>query len=242
MRQLTASILFIIIICYNAAGQINEPINTDRPDQSDGTYTLTKNIFQLETGLIYGKAEKSFFTHSTMLRYGITSSTEARLLFDYGKIASETGIFAPGISLKQHLCSQKKLLPEITAVGYVRLPFLATNNFKTENPSLTFLLAFQNDFSNKFSISYNIGRTFDKDATENIWIITTSLGFMATNKISFFAEYFSSFAKVLKPSNNADAGVLWLLNNKFQIDFAFGSTIFEQDKKQFITTGISYRF
>jgi hypothetical protein len=177
-----------------------------------------------------------------MLRYGITTSTEVRLLFDYGKIASTTGILPPGISVKQHLISQKKLLPEITAVGYLRLPFLATNNFKTDNPASTLLLAFQNNIAEKFSIGYNFGMTFDGDHAYKNWIVTVSLGFAATKKVSFFTEYFSSFVKVTKPSNNFDAGVLWLLNNNLQIDIALGSTIFEDDKNQFVTTGISYRF
>lgn len=242
MRQLITTSFLLLTICNRISGQTKEPINTDRPDQSDGTYTMPKKNLQLETGFIYGKNEENYFTHDIMLRYGITSSTEVRLLFDYGKIASETGIFAPGISVKQHLISQRNWLPEITAVGYLRLPFLATTNFKTDNPATTFLFAFQNIITDKFSIGYNFGTTFDGDHPYENWIVTASLGFTATKRISFFAEYFASFAKVIQPSNNVDTGVLWLLNNNFQIDLAIGSTIYEQDKNKFITTGISYRF
>ncbi len=30
-----------------------EAINTDRPDQSDGTYTVPRNVFQIENGLFF---------------------------------------------------------------------------------------------------------------------------------------------------------------------------------------------
>lgn len=242
MRKFIIGILLLLNFCSVSYSQTTEPINTDRPDQSDGTYTLTKKTFQLETGLIYGKSGENYLTHSSMLRYGVTKTTEIRLLLDYGKTGTESGIPAPGLSVKQHLFSQKKWMPEITAVGYIRFPFLATHNFKTANPAATILLAFQNNVTDKFSIGYNLGTTFDGDNAYQNWILTTSLGYTAFNKCSFFAEYFSSFAKVLKPANNIDAGILWLLNNHLQIDLAIGSTIFQEDKKQFITSGISYRF
>ena len=242
LKKVIPCIFLLLIVCHTVSGQTKEPINTDRPDQSDGTFTLIKKTFQLETGFIYGKNPDHYFAHTNMLRYGVSSSTEARLLFTYGKRGSETGIVAPGISVKQHLAASKKGWPEITAVGYLRLPFLATNNFKTENPAATFLLAFQNDITDRFSVGYNIGTTLDGDHAYKNWIFTASFGYTATKKCSFFAEYFSSFARVLKPSFNADAGILWLLNNNLQIDLAIGSTLFQQDKNQFITTGISYRF
>jgi hypothetical protein len=242
MSKSITGILFFINICSASYCQKAEPINTDRPDQSDGTYTLTKKTFQLETGLLYGKTGENYFAHTNMLRYGVSSSTEVRLLFTYGKRGGETGIVPPGISVKQHLVTQKKWIPEITAVGYIRLPFLATNNFKTKNPAATYLLAFQNDITDHFSIGYNLGTTFDGDNTYENWIVTTSLGYSATKKLSFFAEYFSSFAKITGPNNNIDVGALWLINTYFQIDIALGSTIGVQDKNQFVTTGISYRF
>jgi hypothetical protein len=242
MNKFIKSSLLLLFICSAVSGQTTDPINTDRPDQSDGTYTMPKKIFQAETGFIFGKSGDHYMMQTTMLRYGITATTEARLLFDYGKIGSESGIFAPAISLKQQLVSPNKWRPEITAVGYIRLPFLASQPFRTENPAETFLLAFQNTFSDKCSIGYNMGKTFDKDNALNTWITSVSFSFTATKKLSFFSEYYSSFAKVIKPSQNADAGVLWLLNNNVQIDVALGSTVFEQDPNQYITTGISYRF
>lgn len=222
--------------------QTTAPINTDRPDQSDGTYTLAKNTFQLESGFLFGKDVEMYFLHNTMVRYGITSSTEIRLLFDYGSIGEQTGILAPGISIKQHLLPQKKWIPEMTAVGYIRIPYLATDYFKTDNPAATFLLAFQNTISDEFSIGYNLGTTLDGDHAYTTWIATTSLGYSPAKYLSFFAEYFSSFGYVLKPANNIDIGVLWLVKDNFQIDLALGTTIGLEEKNRFVTTGFSYRF
>lgn len=241
-RLLSLTLLLILFFCHCVSAQKASPINSDRPDQSDGTYTMPKNTFQLEAGCTLGKNINSYFLQTNMLRYGITKSTEIRILFDFGTVGSEKGIFAPGISVKQYLLPQKRWFPEISAVGYIRLPYLATDNFKTDSPAATFLLAFQNTITDQFSIGYNLGTTLDGDNAYNTWIVTASVAYQLTQKISFFLEYFSSFENILKPSSNIDTGVLWLLKDNFQIDLAIGTTITQDDKNRFVTTGISYSF
>ena len=242
MRTQLLICLLLHIFFQCGLSQNAETIKTDRPDQSDGTYTMTKNTFQLESGFVIGQNIQSYFLQTNMLRYGITSSTEIRLLIDYGVVGSETGIFSPGISIKQHLLTQKKWIPEISAVGYIRIPDFATDHFKTDSPAATFLFAFQNTVSDQFSIGYNLGATLDGDHAYKTWIVTSSVGYSINKKISFFLEYFSSFENVLKPSNNLDGGVMWIVKDNFQLDIAVGTTLFTDEKNNFLTTGISYRF
>lgn len=66
----------IIFIPYLAYGQSAEPINTDRPDQSDGTYTLTAKTFQIETGLTFSQTENQFtdIIQSTMFSLRIVQT------------------------------------------------------------------------------------------------------------------------------------------------------------------------
>ncbi|TCS85276.1 outer membrane putative beta-barrel porin/alpha-amylase [Anseongella ginsenosidimutans] len=227
---------------YVAVSQTSEPINTDRPDQSDGTYTSPKGSFQLETGFTYGKEESQYLLHNTMLRYGLFSKTEIRLSVDYGRMKSKTGIMPVGISVKHRIALQKGLFPDITAVGNIGLPFSASRNFRPRNQPATLSLAFQNEFLEKFSVVYNVGWSLDGVATTNNWILTTSAGFFATEALSFFAEYFSQFASSARPDHNIDMGVAWLLKNNLQLDLTAGSTILAGSKDRFVTTGISYRF
>jgi hypothetical protein len=44
--------LLLSLLAYSISAQTESPINTDRPDQGDGTYILTKKSFQIEEGLI----------------------------------------------------------------------------------------------------------------------------------------------------------------------------------------------
>jgi hypothetical protein len=105
-------LLFFATICIKSTiAQNSEPINTDRPDQSDGTYVLPKNNFQIEEGILFAKNN---FQNNLMLRYGVTKSTEVRCLMDYAKIEASNGIMPLGLSFKQALVKQHKILPAIT--------------------------------------------------------------------------------------------------------------------------------
>lgn len=71
----------IVLICsYGLAAQ--NVINTDRPDQSDGTHIVEKNLIQLETGLQFSKFDEvtTGFDNVTLVRYGVKRRFEVRLL------------------------------------------------------------------------------------------------------------------------------------------------------------------
>lgn len=218
-------------------------IDTDRPDQSDGVFTLPSGKFQVETGFIYGKAVDDYFMNNTMVRLGLTQSTEVRLAVDYGRQTGTTGLMPVGLSIKQNLWHEKGALPTTTLIGTINLPFLASTPFKTDKVSWGLTLAFENGLSDKFTLAYNFGTFTDGFTNELIWLWTTNLGYSVSDKVSIFAEYFGNYTEVAQPSHNADIGLLWLLQENLQLDLAMGTRIFDQaEKDQFVTVGFSYRF
>ncbi|HOZ89628.1 MAG: transporter [Bacteroidia bacterium] len=210
-----------------------ENINTDRPDQSDGVYTLTKKHFQIEEGVTIGK---NLFVNNLMLRYGLTNSTEIRLLSDVGKIDESNGFLPLTISVKQKIIKQKNLIPAITAVGYMSYEKIASKDFQTNNISYELKLAFENEVNENFTVSYNAGLT-DEFKTFNY---TLNLGYSPIEKLSLFAEYFGSVNSSVQ--HNADAGILILLYPKLQVDIACGHSIADSDNRFYTTFGISYKF
>ena len=229
-------ILVLIICCLSTLNCLAQSvsINTDRPDQSDGTYTLTKNAFQIENGITLAKET---FVNNLMLRYGATNSTEIRLLIDAGKENGLFGLKPLTISAKQRILEQKKWIPSMTLVGYATFGKLASNDFQENKISTELKLAFENELTDKFAVGYNIGQS---ESFENL---TLSLGFYYTpiDKISTFVEYFSTVSHFTQ-EHNFDTGILYLLSPVLQIDFAIGHSIFAVDKRFFTTFGISYLF
>ena len=55
MRKSLYALFLLLGINVWGQEQEIEPINTDRPDQNEGTYVLPKGIFQIEGGLQYSE-------------------------------------------------------------------------------------------------------------------------------------------------------------------------------------------
>lgn len=222
--------------------QDSEAINTDRPDQSDGSYIVSKETVQVETGILYGKDEAGYIFHNTMVRYGVNNKLEARLLVDYGKTDSNIILNPVGLSIKHQLFEQKKILPAITFVAYGYLPFTATQTVKPDKLPFNFLVAFQNNITKKLGIGYNIGFGSDGNAPAKNWTGTLAFGYEIMRKGSLFTEYYAQYQKGNTPNHNFDMGILYPITNNLQWDVALGTSLFGQTANRFITTGISFRF
>lgn len=237
MKSLQIYLLFLMIACvphFATAQETTAPINTDRPDQSDGVYTLGQGYLQLEDGLTI--ADQTVM-NNLMIRYGLTNSTEVRLLVDAGKQGAARGLAPLTLSIKQAIIKQDGWIPSITAVGYLSYGKLASADFQSSQWPYALLLAFENELSDRFAISYNIGTS---DKFKNL-DFTFNLGYAVSDNISTFIEYFATYSQ-FSPNHNIDAGVLYLISPKLQVDLAFGAAIAGQNDNFFSTVGIAYRF
>lgn len=233
MSKTTCVIFFSFLFLIRANGFAQEEsINTDRPDQSDGVFTIPKNSFQFENGATFAKGT---FMNNFMLRYGVTPSTEIRLLMDAGKEDGGFGMKPLSVSMKQRIAKQHGVLPAMTAVGYVTFEKPAARNFRNGETLFELKMAFENELSDKFSLGYNVG------GANNFRDLNLSIGIVYTpaERISAFFEYFSVFTK-LEAEHNIDAGLMYVITPKLQIDIACAHSIFDADNRFFATLGIAY--
>lgn len=223
MKFLLFSVIFI-----GGIAQAQDLISTDRPDQSEGVFVLPRKQLQLETGITFSKNN---LANNTMLRYGITKTTELRLESDVETWDTFTAN-AITLSAKQKIYESDNFLPSITGVGYLSYTPDVNNPF-----SVDAVLAFENVISSKFSIEWNIGS--QNGFQKLVW--TTNAGYSPNERLTLFAEYYGYFGNSL-PDHNVDFGVMYIINPNFQIDFAVGQSIFTTAGEPFATAGISYRF
>lgn len=227
MKKVYFFLWFVLssVICAQQTGYIN----TDRPDQSEGIYTLLKGKFQIEDGFTFSDENIS---NNLMLRYGLVDGTEIRLSSDFEKNNLERiQVDNVTLSCKQRIFEEKDNLPALTLVGY-----LAYKKYPKEWQTDIYL-AFENNFSEKFVLCYNVG-TSDFFRHLNI---TTQLGYSFTNQCYTFLEYYAVFGKQL-PLHNFDTGILYAFNPNFQVDMCLGHSIFRQDDSWFVSVGVSHRF
>lgn len=228
------SFIFSLFVSANNAIAQVESINTDRPDQSDGIYTIPKNTFQLENGITIAKQT---VINNLMLRYGLTSSTEIRLLLNAGKEFKNKGLLPISLSFKQRIIEQKKIIPAMTLVGYIAFEQLANKDFKGNKLPFEIKMAFENEINNKFSIGYNLGIS---NQLKNL-NLSVAIGYNITDKISTFIEYFSTLSKNGN-EHNIDAGIMYVINPKLQVDIAYALPVYGLENKPFGTIGIAYFF
>lgn len=172
-----------------------------------------------------------------MLRYGLTPSTEIRLLLNAGKEFKNKGLLPISLSFKQRIIEQKKIIPAMTLVGYIAFEQLANKDFKGNKLPFEIKMAFENEINNKFSIGYNLGIS---NQLKNL-NLSVAIGYNITDKISTFIEYFSTLSKNGN-EHNIDAGIMYVINPKLQVDIAYALPVYGLENKPFGTIGIAYFF
>jgi hypothetical protein len=235
---------FILLFISGLRGQ--NVINTDRPDQSDGSHIVEKNHVQLETGLQFSKLDdiSRGFDNVTLIRYGIARIFEIRLLNQYSIVRDSntiSGIRPLAIGFKNLLCKQHGILPKITLVSYFRLPFTISPAFRGDHFGYTFTIVLRHDLLSNMKIYSNFGITKDPQSAGISYLSTFELNYNFTKRLSAYSEYFGNYAVHTNPSNGIDIGIIYALKNNFAIDIAFGSPTLNLGLNRFFSSGISVR-
>ncbi len=221
-------------------------INTDRPDQSDGSHIVEKNHAQIETGLQFSKLDKytNGFDNVTLIRYGVTKRFEIRFQNQYSSVKDSNtvrGLQPFTISFKNLLWWQHGILPKVTLVSYFRLPITLNKAFKADHFGYTFTLAARHELNSRLKLYSNFGVTQDQETTDISYLGTVELNYNVTDKFSAFAEYYGNYAAHTSASNGMDIGFIYALKNNFAVDLALGSPTLDLGLTKFISMGMSVR-
>jgi hypothetical protein len=222
-------------------------INTDRPDQSDGSHIVEKKHVQVETGLQFSKLDEitNSFDNVTLIRYGVTKRFEIRVLNQYSTIhdsSSVSGLQPLTISFKNLLWWQHGILPKVTFVSYFRLPFSLSKAFQADHFGYTFTLAMRHELTSKLKLYSNFGITQDQQTTDISYLSTIEFNYNVTDKFSSFIEYYGNYAKHVSATNGMDIGFIYAIKNNFAVDLALGSPTLKLGVTKFIAFGMSVRF
>ena len=82
----TKVLLFILLISSSIYSQSIEPIQADRPDQTETPAIVPKGMFQVETGFTFQKNDaisKSLSLPTTLWKYGVNENFELRLITEF---------------------------------------------------------------------------------------------------------------------------------------------------------------
>src|SRR5690606_23765634 len=168
LKKITLLLISSIGFAQETTHEENEPIQTDRPDQTETPSLTPIKMFQIETGFGYEKIDdynNQYIIPTVLWKYGISENFELRLITEFHKNENlntyKDGIPPVLIGCKIRISKEKGILPKTSLIGHLGLPSLAKTEYKNDYLAPEFRFVMQHTLSEKFSFSYNLGAEWD---------------------------------------------------------------------------------
>ena len=202
------SILFLSLSFY---AQETEPIQTDRPDQTETPAIVPKGMFQVETGFSFQKNKQNNNTNtlpSTLWKYGVNENFELRLITEFisEKIEDRnlSGLNPILLGCKIKISDEKGIFPKTSFIGH-------------------------------------LGAEWDGITPEATFIYTITTGYSFTDKLGSYIEFFGFAPEKDKANHSFDGGLTYLINNNFMLDLSSGIGITDNAPDHYVALGFSFR-
>ena len=236
-------------------------ISTDRPGFSDSSGIVPAGHFQIESGYTFTFRNREGVETQTNNLPGLTARLglvedrfELRLTtsgYQWARSDSGSGFedtdgwndLAAGFKLK--LIDQNHLVPRLVLEGSTTLS-LGTVGVSNRDLEPTGKLITSWDMGSGFSLVSNANLTYA--TTDGARFLqgagSAALWYAATDKVSFFLEYFvvAPNSKGTNAANSIDFGGTLLLGNRVQLDASVGFGLNEQANNVFTSFGVSVLF
>lgn len=240
--------VFSFLVVQLITAQSSEPIQADRPDQTETPAIVPNGMFQMETGFTFQKNEahnNTFSLPSTLWKYGVNENFELRLITEYvtEKISNtkSSGFTPVYIGFKVKLVEEKGIVPKTSFIGHISLPNAASTIYKTDYTATEFRFTMQHTLSKKLSLGYNLGAEWDGFTAEPTFIYTLTTGYPISEKMGSYIELFGFAPQKDVANHNFDGGVTYLINNNFMLDLSAGFGITDNAPDHYIALGFSFR-
>lgn len=241
-------LIFIFVTSYTGFAQNAEPIQADRPDQTETPALVPTGMFQLEAGFSYQRNR----AHSTSLalpaalwKYGVNENFELRLItelaVDRDFDQQTSGINPILVGCKIKIAEEKGIFPKTSFIGHMSIPNAASTDFKSEFYAPEFRFVMQHTLSERFSLSYNLGSEWDGVSPEPTFIYTLTTGCSITKKLGSYIELFGFAPQKQTALHSFDGGITYLITNDFMLDLSSGVGLTELAPDYYCAFGFSFR-
>lgn len=237
---------FILIVVLPVICNAQQ-IATDRPDQTESTELVPKNLLQLESGFVHEKTKEITTQIPTLLlKYGINDFIELRFQTDYKITKFENqklkGFSALTFGVKGKITPESDTFPAISVLMHFSYGKWASKEYQTDQWSSDFRLLFNHSLSDHFSLGYNLGAEWNNNGEEFRKLYTLAFNYSMTDKLGLFIESYGFYETGKSADNRIDYGLTYLPSNNFQIDASSGVGLSFASPNCFFSLGFSYRF
>lgn len=228
-------ILSSILLAFSGS-LFAQTISTEAPSVSSCGTTVPKNSFQIETGIgiRFGGFSPNQSFASNLFRLGITERIELRLTS--GIIKGNHFYFSPiQVGAKFQFIKDPNKKTKVALITHFEIP-------EVKHPHLyaNVNMAVSHQLADKHSLGYNIGYSYSKQvfskeysmSAENI-NLSLIYSYSVSQKLSLFVEGYGNLINAstypfYSRSSGFDFGVLYLLRDNIQINYAFGRGLYNE--------------
>ena len=243
----------LIIFIFLQITIFGQTITTDRPTQTTGPTTVSKGMFQLETGARFSTGNYLQLP-GNLFRIGLSRTVELRVVngitfrSNYNKVTAQFSNFELG--LKVQLLNKEGKKTQIGIIAHGNTTTLIDKWYSQRG--FYGILAFNHKLNSRNNLSYNLGYRMNFTDLNNYIFVwhnlfgTLNYSHSLTDRLSLFTEvyggihdYEQNFNEVIDRFDlNFDMGLTWLLKDNLQLDYSFGYGIF--DRMNFQSIGLSF--
>ena len=223
--------LLVFAFCILSMSLTAQSLITDRPDQTESSSTVEQGSLQIETGVLIGfsesddNSERQLLAPSTLFRYGIMNGIELRILSQFESIKDDfktsTGISDLEIGAKIQLLKNKNINTEIAFLSHIILP-TGSKELTLDKAGTINKLSLAHELSKTIGLGYNVGYDYFGEGQGNL-TYSIALGVRINDKVGIYIEPYGQFTEFDIYEMSFDAGVTYLVNDNFQLDFSFGT-------------------
>lgn len=241
--------------------EFQQEMETDRPDFTEGTQTVTPGHLQLESGYTFtydkenGTRLREHVAPEFLLRVGLIQDLELRLSWD-GYVDSQensplnnsnsNGVSDFAIGFKHRMYRQEDSLVDFSLIGDISIPAGSSEITSDEvEPGLSLLWA--RDLDEIFAIAGNLNFVFPVVNDDRYFQIENSLtlGTSLSERFGSYLEYYGLYPAdsdtTETTSHIVNGGFTFLASTNLQFDIRAGFGLNDEAPDFLVGTGVTFR-
>jgi hypothetical protein len=239
-----------------------DPLESDRPNFTQGPSTVGYKRLQIESGYTYTQAVGGNAMHDThdlpemLVRYGLAERLEFRLswegaVFDgvtdraTGRTVNQTGYTDVDIGLKYAISKQHEWLPAMSLIVDVSAP-AGSYDQTSHEADAEIIWSCSWSLTKRLTLSSSTGNVCTRESDEHLTRFSQSacLDYGLTENLHIFNEWYVSCPKDSEndlPQHYYDSGFTYLVAPSFQLDWRAGIGLSDASDGFFTGCGLTFR-
>ena len=226
-------LIFLFVLAIAAGGTLKaqevEPLQADRPDQTESASLVPSGYIRAETGFLYEKGgpDARIFLYSSILwKYGVNDRFEVRLITEAGmeEYGEErvSGFYPLTMGFKTRLLDEDGIVPQTAFLGHLTSCMSGKEAFRPEWLAPSFMLSMQHTLSGRLSLGYNLGTEWSGNSNEPTYIYSLASGISIIPNLGGFIEVYGYLPVEEDADHRFDCGLTYLISNDLMVDLSGG--------------------